>query len=296
MNTIIGNVEQRKKLKKILENNSIGHAYMFVGTEGIGKSLIAKEFAKTILCKNSNGTYCNECECCNIFENSPDFVYITSEEDVIKVGEIRKLSENIILKPVKSDRRVFIIDNAEMMNEAAQNALLKILEEPPKYATIILIVANKEKILRTIKSRCTEIKFFPLTFAEMQEYYKNQNVNEELYEYARGSIGKLEKLKDSTYIENVMALENALTSSNLLEMNKSLSKLKENKVVKENINDILDLLIIKTRSNIKQDYLKISKQIAIIEECRRNLKRNSNYDITLDCMMIKLWELEENKI
>ena len=63
-----------------------------------------------------------------------------------------------------------------------------------------------------------------------------------------------------------------------------------------NLNDILDLLIIKTRSNIKQDYLKISKQIAIIEECRRNLKRNSNYDITLDCMMIKLWELEENKI
>lgn len=291
MSLILGNKEQRENLKKIIKTQNIGHAYMFVGIDGIGKSIIAKEFAKSILCLNPTDTYCDNCECCDIFENSPDFAYITDEDDVIKVGAIRALSENIMLKPVKSNRRVFIINNADKMNEAAQNALLKILEEPPAYATIILILSNKEKILRTIKSRCSEVKFVPLTLEEMHKYYERQNINEELYKYARGSIGKLEKIKDSNYIENVIELEQALSYSDLLEMNKALSKIKENKNVKENINEILDLLMIKLNTELKKDYSKKIKQIEIIEECRRNLKRNSNFDITLDCMMVKLWEL-----
>lgn len=292
MEQIRGNIEQRNNLKKVISSKNIGHAYMFVGIDGIGKSMIAKDFAKSILCENPTDSYCNICECCEIFENSPDFVYITDEDGVIKVGEIRALSENIILKPVKSNRRVFIINNADLMNEAAQNALLKILEEPPAYATIILILSNKEKILRTIKSRCTEIDFLPLTNQEMHEFYSNQEIDEELYKYARGSIGKLEKINSSNYIKEVIELEKALSYNNLLEMNKALGKLKEDKTIKENINDILDLLIIKLNSELAQNYSKKINQIEIIEECRRNLKRNSNFDITLDCMMIKLWELE----
>lgn len=291
MEKIVGNKEQKENLKKIIKNQVLGHAYMFVGPDGIGKSLIAKEFAKSILCTNPTDIYCDACECCNIFENSPDFDFITDSDGAIKVGDIRSLIENIILKPVKSNKRVFIINNADMMNEAAQNALLKILEEPPVYATIILVLSNKEKILRTIKSRCMEIKFLPLTLDEMKEYYSNQNIDEELYKYALGSIGKLEKLRSSNYIQNVIDLENALSFKDLLEMNKALTKLKENKTVKENIEDILDLLIIKLRAELSEDYAKKIAQIDIIEECRRNLKRNSNFDITLDCMMIKLWEL-----
>lgn len=292
MDSIIGNIIQKENLKKIIQSKNIGHAYMFVGPEGVGKSLIAKAFAKAILCENSTDTYCDACECCEIFENSPDFVYTTDDNETIKVGEIRALSENIILKPTKSSRRVFIINNADMMNEASQNALLKILEEPPSYATIILILSNKEKILRTIKSRCVEIKFLPLTLDEMHEYYKNEEIGEELFKYARGSIGNMEKLKVSNYIDNVIELDKALSGKDLLEMNKSLSKLKENKAVKENINSILDLLIVKLNIELKEDYSKKIEQINIIEECRRNLKRNSNFDITLDYMMVKLWELE----
>lgn len=289
MNLIVGNISQRENLKNIIKNQHIGHAYMFVGIEGIGKSLIAKEFAKSILCENPTNIYCDNCECCNIFENSPDFSYITDEEGIIKVGKIRTLSENIILKPVKSSRRVFIINNADMMNEAAQNALLKILEEPPEYATIILVVSNKEKILRTIKSRCTEIKFLPLTIDEIAEYYK-EDFDKELYKYSLGSIGKLEKIKSSNFIEDVIELEKALSYNDLLEMNKALSKLKDNKKVKENIDEILDLLIVKLNSELQKNYIKIINQIEIIEDCRRSLKRNANFDITLDCMMIKLWE------
>lgn len=291
MGIILGNTEQRKNLENIIRHKNISHAYMFVGTEGIGKSLIAKEFAKSILCQNPTDKYCDKCECCNIFENSPDYVYITDEDGSIKVGDIRSLSENILLKPVKSNRRVFLINNADRMNEAAQNALLKILEEPPMYATIILVLSNKEKILRTIKSRCTEISFLPLTLEELKEYCQGQGIDEEFYQYARGSIGKLEKLRTSDYIKNVVELEKALSYHDLLEMNKALNKIKENKTIKENINDILDLLMTKLSREIAQDYSKKVRQIEVIEECRKNLKRNSNFDITLDVMMIHLWEL-----
>ena len=291
MGTIIGNQTQRDNLKKIIQTQNIGHAYMFVGQDGIGKSLIAREFAKAILCEQPTDTYCNKCECCNIFENSPDFIFISDTDDVIKVGEIRSLSENIILKPVKSNRRVFVINNADKMNEAAQNALLKILEEPPAYATIILVLSNKEKILRTIQSRCLEIHFSKLSIEEMKQYYEGQNISENLFQYARGSIGKLEKIKNSNYIENVMELEKALSYQDLLEMNRALTKIKENKTIKEEIQDILELLIVKLNSELKEDYTKKIAQIEIIEECKKNLKRNANFDITLDYMMVKLWEL-----
>lgn len=291
MSTIVGNKTQRDNLKKIIQTQNIGHAYMFVGADGIGKSMIAREFAKAILCENPTDTFCNQCESCNIFENSPDFVFISDTDDVIKVGEIRELSENIILKPVKSNRRVFIINNADKMNESAQNALLKILEEPPAYATIILILSNKEKILKTIQSRCLEVHFQALTLDEMKMYYKEQDINEELFQYARGSIGKLEKIKDSNYIESVIELKKALSYQDLLEMNRALNKIKESKTIKENIQDILELLIIKLNSELSENYQKKIAQIEIIEECRKNLKRNANFDITLDCMMVKLWEL-----
>lgn len=291
MSSILGNKEQRENLKRIIQTQNIGHAYMFVGREGIGKQMIAKEFAKSILCLNPTDTYCGQCECCDIFENSPDFITITDQDDSIKVGDIRALSENILLKPVKSERRVFIINNADKMNESAQNALLKILEEPPSYATIILVLSNKEKILRTIKSRCIQIDFMPLTLEEMHEYYKGQDIQEELFLYSRGSIGMLEKLKETNYIENVIEFEKAINYQDLLEMNRALTKLKEDKTIKENINDILNLLIVKLKLDLSQNYSKKIAQIDVIEECRRNLKRNANFDITLDCMMVKLWEL-----
>ncbi len=264
MSLIIGNLEQRENLNKIIETQQIGHAYMFVGPKGIGKSLIAKDFAKSILCLNPTNHYCDHCECCRIFENSPDFVWITNQDDVIKVGEIRDLSENIMLKPVKSNRRVFVIDDADTMNEAAQNALLKILEEPPTYATIILVVSNQEKIVRTIKSRCAEIHFVPLTLEEMQTYYKDIEMDEELYQYAKGSIGKLEKIRASQYMDQVIEFEKALSYKDLLEMNKAFNQLKEKKNVKENINDILDLLMIKLNAELKENYSQKIAQMEII--------------------------------
>ena len=157
MENIIGHEKVKIILQKQIEEDKIGHAYMFFGKEGIGKKCLAIEFAKQIM---SNGD--------NVF-NESDFKIIFPENDSIKVEEIRNLINEVYLKPVYSKRKVFIINDADKMNVNAQNALLKVLEEPPTYTTIILIVSHKERIIKTILSRVTEVTFDCLTDEELKQ-------------------------------------------------------------------------------------------------------------------------------
>ena len=135
--TILGNEKNKQILQKSIQNNTISHSYMFVGIQGIGKKIIAKEFAKNILClnqenKNSN-TNCT-CKSCIEFEtnNNPDFSIIEPDGNSIKIEQIRELQKRIQEKPIISNSKVYIIDNADMMTQEAQNCLLKTLEEPPE--------------------------------------------------------------------------------------------------------------------------------------------------------------------
>ena len=137
---IIGHKEIREKLRNLIINGKTSHAYLFYGKEGIGKSLVAIEFARNMMCRNkNNGMSCGNCEACKTYENSGDFHIIEPEKNIIKVDDIRNLISEIYLKPTTASKKCFIIDNADLMNESAQNAILKVLEEPPKYASIILV-------------------------------------------------------------------------------------------------------------------------------------------------------------
>ena len=108
---LIGHKENRDKLKKIITENKVGHAYLFNGKSGIGKKLVAKEFAKNLMCLESeNGIACEKCEVCNTFDNNADFYIIEPEKNIIKVEEIRKLENEIYLKPTKATRKCFIIN------------------------------------------------------------------------------------------------------------------------------------------------------------------------------------------
>ena len=104
---------------------------------------------------------CNHCKSCVEFDggNNPDFVYIEPDGKVIKIEQIRELQTKVIEKPVNSNKKVYVINDADLMTKEAQNCLLKTLEEPPEYIVIILIVNNESKVLTTIKSRCMKIYF-----------------------------------------------------------------------------------------------------------------------------------------
>ena len=155
---LIGNEKIKQNLIKILENKTIAHSYMFIGTKGIGKKEFAKEFARGILCENKEQKPCVQCKSCIEFinTNNPDYYEIGLQEDEnsIKIEAIRNMQKRVQELPIVSDRKVYIIDDSELMTDQAQNCLLKTLEEPPEFVTIILIVSNENLILNTIKSRC----------------------------------------------------------------------------------------------------------------------------------------------
>lgn len=277
---IIGHKSQIEQINQLINNKKLSHAYIFEGQDGIGKFLVAKQIAASILnVKN--------------FENEvADINIIEPEDGLIKISKIRQLGEEIMLKPTVSEKKVFIIRDGELMNEAAQNALLKVLEEPPEYAIIIITTSSKEKLIRTIKSRCTTFKFLPLSNDEIKHFYKDENIDENIINFSRGSIGKVEYLKEKGYVKDVINIYENLKNKNLLQLNKSFLKLKE---YKDEIQEILELIMLKYFDELNEDYARRIKQIDIVEKCRQNLKKNANFDIALDNMMLELWKLEANQ-
>ena len=294
-NNIIGNTEVKEYLEKIVNSNNVLHSYLFLGTEGIGKKEIAKEFAKKILCSTKE----KECTCksCLCFDsnNHPDLYVIDYDNQSIKIDEIRTLTEKVIEKPIISEKKVYIINNAETMTKEAQNCLLKTLEEPPEFVVIILISSNDNLILNTIKSRCMTIKFNNID-NELIKKYIDENLeygelSENLLNYINGSIGKAIKLKDVkdkyTEIENYLKKVTSLDIVDFLYYGKVIYD-------KENINDILNYIIVCLYSNSK-DNVNYIYAIEHVNKCSLRLKANSNFDLCIDNMLMGIWEeMNEN--
>ena len=194
---IIGNEKNKELLNQIISMNNIAHSYMFIGKESIGKMLFAKEFAKAILCINDSKP-CGKCKSCIEFEssNNPDFEIIEPDGNNIKIEQIRELIKKVYEKPIVSNKKVYIINDSNLMTKEAQNSLLKTLEEPPEYVSIILIASNENLFLPTIKSRCTKIMFKKLTDNELKTILKRKynklNIQELVLKIADGSVNKAE--------------------------------------------------------------------------------------------------------
>lgn len=286
---IIGHETQLGKLKKIVDTNKVGNAYIFEGIEGIGKYTIAKEFARGLLCISTAEKPCEMCTACNLFNETNDLIIVKPDGNIIKVDDIRNLKDELMLKPTISNRKVAIINNAELMNEQAQNALLKILEEPPEYVTIILVTSSKEKLLYTIKSRCTLFKFNPLKNEEIKEFF-NKDISEDLLTYSRGSIGAIIKLQESNNTDIVEKLVNSIKYTSLIDMMREVNTIKEDKYVKDNLQSVLGYFMYWYYQDMKENRNNNVEAIKIVEETKSNILRNANVDIALDRMMINLWK------
>ncbi len=170
--SILGHEQVKSDLQHLLAKQKIPHALLFTGIGGIGKLLVARVLAKSLLCENEyNGNSehlpCGHCRSCKSFEQGthPDFYCLKPDGKtlkMIKIEQVRQMQSAISLAPYLSDKRVVIIDGAEYMNEVAANSLLKTLEEPVGQVFFILISSNKDMLLTTILSRCMKIYFAPL--------------------------------------------------------------------------------------------------------------------------------------
>ena len=297
----------KKYLSNSIKSNMISHAYMFEGPSGVGKNTMARELAATLLDME------------NLF-NSPDYIEITPDGNSIKIAQIRKLQSDILVKPYKS-YKIYVIDEAQKMTVEAQNALLKTLEEPPKYAIIILITNNKESLLDTIKSRCEIIKFTPIPLVEVADYLTQTGVDKNraslLANFSRGSMQKAIELSESEDFhimrdEVQKYVETFLTGGmlDIMDIQNSIEKYKDNitnvldllvnyfrdiMMVKENVDSSmiinLDRLVFIKNMSTKITYSQLSKIIDIIEETKNKLRSNCNFNISIQVMTLNIYEV-----
>ena len=291
-NNILGNDNIKELLTNAVKNNKASHSYMFVGTEGIGKKLIAKEFAKMILCTDEN-KYCGKCKSCIEFEssNNPDFKIIEPDGNSLKIEQIREFQNKVSEKPIISNRKVYIINDSDKMTTEAQNCLLKTLEEPPEFVTIILIGSNESAFLDTIKSRCMILHFEKISDEQIQKYLQDNHQTEInskiMLEACQGSIGKALEIKDKQELyQNTEQVVNSLERKDkidILNMSDFIYKSKDDKLEILNYMNVLFINLAKINS-------KYADCIAIVEETKRRLQSNANYDMCIDNLLLSLWE------
>lgn len=291
-NNILGNDNIKELLTNAVKNNKASHSYMFVGTEGIGKRLIAKEFAKMILCTDEN-KYCSKCKSCMEFDsdNNPDFRIIEPDGNSLKIEQIREFQNKVAEKPIISNRKVYIINDSDKMTAEAQNCLLKTLEEPPEYVTIILIGSNESAFLDTIKSRCMILRFNKISDENivkfLEENYQTKVNSQIMLDAFQGSIGKAIQLQDKQdeyeQIENIIVNLESRDKIDTLNKADVIYKAKEEKF---EILDYINIILL----DLAKKSGKYASCINIVEDTKRRLQSNANYDMSIDNMLLKLWE------
>lgn len=171
--TMIGQEALTSTLKAAILSNKTAHAYLFCGPRGVGKTSTARVFAKTINCLNRtpDGEACNECESCKAFNEQRSLnIYELDAASNNTVDDIRQLIEQVQVPPQIGTKKVYIIDEVHMLSQAAFNAFLKTLEEPPEYVIFILATTEKHKILPTILSRCQIYDFKRISVPQIAEH------------------------------------------------------------------------------------------------------------------------------
>lgn len=163
---IIGHEDIIQHFKRSIEMGKVSQGYIINGEEGSGKKTLTRAIIKTLECEEGGTEPCCKCKSCKQMDtdNQPDVTWVTHDKpNVISVEEIRdQVNKDITIKPYSSRYKIYVIDDAQLLNANAQNALLKTIEEPPEYAIIFLLTSNIDKILPTIISRCIVLNIKPV--------------------------------------------------------------------------------------------------------------------------------------
>ena len=285
-NNIVGNEKIKTFLNKAISENHILHSYLFSGIEGIGKTLFAREFARKLLCLEKEEN--ENCLSCQKYHNHnhPDFYEIEPENNSIKIEQIRQMQEKILEKPITSTKKVYLIIDSDAMTKEAQNCLLKTLEEPPEYATIILTTANESKLLNTIKSRCIKVSFEPIEETKIEEYLKEQmqiELAEKLISKSEGSISKAIKLQEEKEIyEEVDELIEKIGKQDKITALKQAKILYEQKKKIQEILEYINVVLYHTKEKWNC--------IQYVEQTKKRLLASSNYDMCIDYLVMNMWE------
>ncbi len=316
-------------LKGVLENNKVSHAYIINGERYSGKEFIAKVFARALLCSSEGADPCDECASCKqaLADSNPDIIYVTHEKpNVISVDDIREqIGATISVKPYTGGRRVYIISESEKMNNNAQNALLKTLEEPPEYAVLILLTDNLGALLPTIQSRCVVLNMKPVADSLVKKFLMEEvgipDYRAEICAaFARGNIGKAKILARSEEFDKIkddaIAMLKHIHEMDISELNQTIKQMNEYKL---EISDFLDIIAVWYRDallfkatndanhlifrdefqNIKRTasrstYEGIENILSALDSAKKRIAANVNFDLTMELLLLSIKENTDN--
>lgn len=321
---ILGNQQILKNLRSAISSGKLSHAYLITGGEGMGKKTLARTFAKAMQCSNKGERPCGKCTSCHVFDsnNHPDVIYVRPQKTkALSVDDIREqVNEQIGIKQYHYQYKIFLIENADTMTVQAQNALLKTLEEPPYYGIFLLAASNIDRFLPTILSRCVILKMRGLSTQDIRFYLENkEKIDKEkaevLAEYAQGSLGRALKMANSEEFtamrEEIFRCLSKIHSSDLVSVMAMAKDLEPYKDIPEMLDFIYlwyrDILVMKRQKDIhyliqkdKQQEIQkqaeqetfegLSKKLKAVWDAKRSLNQNSNFQLTLEVMLIKLKE------
>lgn len=210
MSKLLGNRKNLEYLKDAARSNRLSHAYIISGEEGKGKKTFAGHIARTLLCENMTVSFtpCGGCAACirSMSGNHPDIKKVTHiKESVLSVDEVREqIVNDIYIKPYYGPYKIYIVNDAHLIQEEGQNALLKTIEEPPEYAIILLLTNNGDALLDTIRSRCIRLDMEALDTSILENELIKRGVAsgdaQAVASYCGGNLG--EALRISETAEN----------------------------------------------------------------------------------------------
>ncbi len=340
--TLIGNEEVKQALRQLLAGGRVPGSLLFTGETGIGKKLFALELAKALNCRNRVGVEaCDECSSCKRISNSTfppfgsaddnkermiwsehaDVAMVRPYLHIIRVKPMRELEREANFRPFEGTSRVFIVEDAEYMNDQAANALLKTLEEPAPTTHLILTTTNPMALLQTIRSRCQMIRFAPIPFPEIEHFLIGRKAMKPedaalLARASRGSLGNALQGDVDDYRERrerMLNILKALTITgnrvNLLRSAEELATAKDRAQYEQTL-DVLESLIRDawalslgrpaesiTNIDLAEDLRRISTELVSeraerwlvqIEELRGALEVNLNRKIASDGLLMSM--------
>lgn len=320
---IVGHEQIKEHMQAAIRDKKPFHAYLFQGEEGVGKEALARTFAAGLQCQSESADKpCKECVSCRQMEsgNQPDVIWVTREKASLGVDEIREqLCNTMDIKPFSSPYKIYLVPEAEKMTEAAQNALLKTIEEPPEYGIVILMTSNISALLPTIQSRCLTMEFRPLSTAVVESYVK-EHCQVPDYQarasaaFAQGNLGKaMRYAKSEDFIERKDHIISLLRHVEQMDLSEMLAVIKDLGTRKDEVCDYIDLMVLwyrdvllfKATKDINQllfqdeasyisreashrSYEKIEEILQAFEKAKVRLRANVNFDITMELMLLTL--------
>lgn len=322
---IIGQEHIKEHLQNAIKLDKISHAYIIEGERYSGKEFIAKVFAAAVQCEKGMGDPCMECHSCKQAANMchPDIIKVMHEKpNSIGVDDIRiQVANDVVIKPYSGPKKIYIINEGEKMTAAAQNALLKTLEEPPSYTVIFILTTNLDALLPTILSRCVVLSMKPVEDEKIKEYLMDSvklpdYKAEVCAAFSRGNVGKARMLALSEEFDNIKAEAISLMKNiKDMEISEIVTAIKKIGEYSMDISDYLDMLAVWYRDVLlykatndlnhlifKDEVQYIRKAaklstyegleniVVMLDKTKQRLQANVNFDLAMELLLLAMKE------